>query len=306
MKKINLAKKALLPALIAVICSVVALTSVSYAWFTLGTTAKIDSIDVNVVAVDGIQISNEDLETWKGLWSAAEMLGANYNKTTNEAGEEVYKTFNPASTDYSPVAGGLNMYSGEIDPNGDLQLEADTNETNYYAFDLYVRLDKDNTIQLDSEVSQVISSVVDGPMAHLAARIAFINMGTLALEEYDADELKAFDDPVEMVIWEPNSTTHVDVMTGEVSEGQKVLIKGAYLEDGDVTETAEVIDTKDFTDGNIDLFELEAGYTKIRVYIWLEGQDDDCNNKVAEGKFAATIQFAIKEVQEPVDQEPVE
>ena len=44
MKKINLTKKAILPAIIAVICSVVALTSVSYAWFSLSDEASVISV----------------------------------------------------------------------------------------------------------------------------------------------------------------------------------------------------------------------------------------------------------------------
>ena len=42
MKKNNTAKKAVLPALLAVLCSTAALTSVSYAWFTMGKEASVE------------------------------------------------------------------------------------------------------------------------------------------------------------------------------------------------------------------------------------------------------------------------
>ena len=61
MKKVKLVKKALLPAVIAVFCSLVALTSVSYAWFTLGNDASIEGMDVNVQAAEGIQISADPI-----------------------------------------------------------------------------------------------------------------------------------------------------------------------------------------------------------------------------------------------------
>ena len=66
MKKRSLVKKALLPAIVAVLCSVIALTSVSYAWFTLGSTASVSDIDVNVTAAEGLQIS-ADGTNWKSI-----------------------------------------------------------------------------------------------------------------------------------------------------------------------------------------------------------------------------------------------
>ena len=40
-------------------------------------------------------------------------------------------------------------------------------------------------------------------------------------------------------------------------------------------------------------FELEAGVTKIRVYIWVEGQDADCINEIAGGLFDVNLMFSL-------------
>ena len=40
------------------------------------------------------------------------------------------------------------------------------------------------------------------------------------------------------------------------------------------------------------LFALGEGYNKIRVYIWLEGQDIDCLNGISGGTFTITLHFA--------------
>ena len=39
---------------------------------------------------------------------------------------------------------------------------------------------------------------------------------------------------------------------------------------------------------------LKAGITKIRVYMWVEGQDVDCENGASGTDIAYTIQFSTK------------
>ena len=49
--------------------------------------------------------------------------------------------------------------------------------------------------------------------------------------------------------------------------------------------------------GNADakeLFTLEKGVTKVRVYMWVEGQDVDCENNASGGQISFTLQFAKK------------
>ena len=40
------------------------------------------------------------------------------------------------------------------------------------------------------------------------------------------------------------------------------------------------------------LFTLEAGITKVRVYMWLEGQDVDCENSAAIANLTLALQFS--------------
>ena len=42
---------------------------------------------------------------------------------------------------------------------------------------------------------------------------------------------------------------------------------------------------------NMEMFNLKAGITKIRVYIWIEGQDVDCENNSAVGDIEFNFQF---------------
>ena len=40
------------------------------------------------------------------------------------------------------------------------------------------------------------------------------------------------------------------------------------------------------------LFTLQAGITKVRVYMWLEGQDVDCENSAAIANLTLALQFS--------------
>jgi len=42
---------------------------------------------------------------------------------------------------------------------------------------------------------------------------------------------------------------------------------------------------------NLEVFSLERGITKVRVYIWIEGQDVDCENNSAVGDIYFNFQF---------------
>ena len=47
-----------------------------------------------------------------------------------------------------------------------------------------------------------------------------------------------------------------------------------------------------------DIVELKAGINKMRVYIWLEGQDVDCINNISFGDFTANLAFAVPEIED--------
>ena len=40
------------------------------------------------------------------------------------------------------------------------------------------------------------------------------------------------------------------------------------------------------------LFDLKAGVTKVRIYMWVEGQDVDCEDNASGGAVAYNLQFS--------------
>ena len=73
-------------------------------------------------------------------------------------------------------------------------------------------------------------------------------------------------------------TTAEDILQSDSSDTTKFQ---------DVTPTIKTTDA--FAD-NQSLFTLKAGITKIRIYMWVEGQDVDCENNASGG----SIKFDLK------------
>lgn len=50
--------------------------------------------------------------------------------------------------------------------------------------------------------------------------------------------------------------------------------------------------TKNNFDNNVQIFSINSGITKIKVYMWIEGQDVDCENNAAIGNVALNLSFS--------------
>ena len=48
-----------------------------------------------------------------------------------------------------------------------------------------------------------------------------------------------------------------------------------------------------------DVFSLAAGITKVRVYMWVEGQDIDCENTASGTDISFNLQLEVAKDEEP-------
>ena len=295
MKK-NLVKKAVLPVFVALLCSVIALTSVSYAWFTMGNTASVGEMELEITSSTGLQVSaSGSAGTYKSIITLDDLK---YDGNTNVFPEKA----SPISSVGTVKAGKQEMFLGTIDDNG--ALKSEVTENNYICFDLYIQTSNDYTLLLD-----IGSYVISTNEAKKAARVSFVNLGN-GPTAAAAKVLTGGDGTA--VIWEPNfkeRTQHVldnEVAANtdsalpyyglkaafeataltEINKAQSTVsskptvITPAYGQDGKTTATAE-------------LLSLKAGYNKIRVYVWLEGQDVDCVDAIAAGVLKVQLNFAL-------------
>lgn len=241
-KKKDSRKRRLLLLILLLVGSIIMLSSATYAWFTSNRTVDVDSLNVDVRATDGLEISANAIDwsarvTIDDLKEAADNgYGANQlpDVLTHASSDGVVKTV--GSND-----GRLNIFTGNTSKteDGDYTLslsqpgdkakcydDDDSGETCdavYVAYDLYFKLESDDDasrqIVLTSE-SSVTKEDSDSGIKN-TARVAFIVEGYATLDEYYSEELtvddatmtgeqyiRSLNEGSESIIWEPNFADH--------------------------------------------------------------------------------------------------
>lgn len=304
--KQNFRKKALVPAIAMVVASVIALSGVTYAWFTTGNTASVTGLDVNVQTANGIQISL-DANKWKSVITADDLVEAIGSATAYAdrciqlPGGEIA----PVSSAGIAADGKLQMFYGEYDKSGNLRSvsEVEENRTsggNFVAFDLFFKstMKQNLTLNLGDSASFVKGTASMGGFDNVgtekAVRVAFLDMGSAATDA----AARKLNDVKNVYIWEPNASTRADGVSADTG---KLTYKGFKTEFESIPENeltdAQVATVETFVTDKV-ITELQSGISKIRVYIWLEGQDVDCINNISFGDFTANLAFSVPEIED--------
>ena len=300
----------------------------TYAWFTANKTVSVNNIDVNVAASNGLQISTDAIN-WKTVISNADITGASTTYAT--AKNQLPNTTNsliPTSTvgNIDTTTGLMNMYAGEIDSDSEgnyiltskKSTEANGTTGDFIAFDLFFQVTADTPIYLTSNSNVKALNTSTG--IENASRVAFIDEGTAAVGDgyTTIQALKSATDST-VSIWEPNTDVHTasavsnansnygiaDLATTGAARldynGVKAAIPASAavkLNSTDstyfsavtpkITTVAAGIPTTAYASA----LTLKAGVTKVRVYMWIEGQDVDCENNASGGALSFNLQFS--------------
>ena len=302
------------------------LATSTYAWFTANKTVSIGTLQVQIEAKNGIQIS-ADGTNWKSivqktdLTSASTTYGAAKNQLPNVL--EAVSTGGVVNTD-----GQLPMYYGNIGTNAEgnyiltATKETDAHGTSgkYIAFDLFFKVDKVTDIWITPTSGVKTTDVTDTGIKN-ASRIAFVVLGNTTAGDTVAN-IQALNKGTasSTYIWEPNynihtpagianardvygvTTTADDVILpysgviSEINDGDNVLLGNATQTD-DATKFKDVTITyktkANFTH-YIPAFKLSNGITKVRIYMWVEGQDVDCENNASNGNITFDLQITTE------------
>lgn len=321
MKKNSKRKSNLKSSLLLLLLLAILLISSSYAWFTANQTVTVSSLQVNVQASNGLQIS-ADGTTWKAVLANSDLTGVTptYSGNTNQIPAELA----PVSTVGKVTNGAMEMFFGTVKTNdaGTYVLEAsqetDTRGTtgHYIAFDLFLKVDATTPIYMTSNSKVAKVGETDLGLQN-AARVAFVNEGTTAASSSidTIQGLKLADGNA--LIWEPNYDTHTSngvaaardtygITTTQTGGSQLSYngIKAAIPADAGVTmiQTTNPSTTyfgavspayktiNGFTESQ-SFITLQPGVTKLRVYMWIEGQDVDCENGASGTDITFDLQF---------------
>ena len=195
---------------------------------------------------------------------------------------------------------------------------------NFIAFDLFIKnetgspipdnlyLERDTEFKMVSDFEDEMVGLVN------SARIGFVKVGTVPLDTpVEIIQNLQCNNDCSSVIFEPNSTNHSDLSIERAKKFGINLRDGrefptyAYIKAGGPFEIADTVsgsialDYNYFrlqetrTDDAFDrpLFSVPDGVTKLRVYVWLEGQDIDSLETDSQGaEVSISISF-VKDTQ---------
>lgn len=197
----------------------------------------------------------------------------------------------------------------------------DTSRGQFIAFDLFFKVDADTQVYLTTNSGVKTEDITDTGIKN-AARIAFVNLGNTSAGSSIStiQELNAGTSS-QVYLWEPNYDVHTpagvanarDVygITTTENSGSVLPYSGiisAITSDddvllGDATEakysalfkgvTPNYTTVNGFSDYE-QIFSLTSGITKYRIYMWIEGQDVDCENNASGGSVTFDLQISTE------------
>ena len=328
-------KGRLLFLLVAFILTLVGLSVSTYAWFTSNFTVSVQEIDVNVSSGSGIQIST-NAKDWKSIITVNDITEAAYPAAVNqvpEAGDEMnpVSTVKTVYTDATTASAGLHMYKGTIVNDvetGVMYLdsvsETDGANTDYVAFDLFIKMDFNETKRVYFTGTTGITGGDPNTNIQYAGRMGFVVQGH---DESSATEtaLRAIKGTASspVYIYEPNYDVHTAnglangrnnynitdrTATGNATPLAYYGVKAEFAYDDEVENSGTLLNdqspskfaavTPDYStvlnnDQPFDFIDLAPGVTKLRVYMWVEGQDIDCENTASGGEITFTLGFTV-------------
>ena len=306
------------------------LSTVTYAWFTANRIVDLQFFDIHVETDTGLEISENAID-WKSALTVDELKNA--YKTYPSSLNQIPGDMNPMSSGgILDTNGYLNIFYGQVSNDSGIgyylttyrEIEQRTTEVsnkgNFIVFDVFVRTSSPRTLYLSGN-SYVGPKDGESVGIENSSRIAFIKEGNVPIDSNitRAQTTKTTDED-NVYIWEPNYDVHTehgirnalntygitttntnadiipyDGVIGTVSSSSMIGLSRANSTDHPSLFKKVDVDiyTKSTNEQNRELFYIEAGITKIRIYMWLEGQDVDSENKASHGDIRYFLQFTL-------------
>ena len=323
-KKKKNQKKKLSALILLLLLTVVMLTTSTYAWFTANRTVTIQGIDVNVATSNGLTIST-DATNWKTMLTNSDITSPTaWSDNTNQFPANLVPVSTAGIAD--STSGHLNMYSGDVgtDATGNFVLtsaaltEAKGTTGSFIAFDVFIKNDSAAAapIYLTTSANVIPKAETEDKGLKNAARIAFVTEGN-GVATAGAATFQAYHAASAVTIWEPNSDVHsatgvtaahdVYNITTTATGATPIAYSGVKAPIGTGIKLAEAnaiangtyfaavttIKTIATPTSYTNLVTLASGVTKYRVYLWVEGQDVDCENSASGSDITYNIQLSL-------------
>lgn len=298
----------------------------TYAWFTVNRIVYVESLNVQVEAKGGLEISI-DGSLWKSSVNGDDIRGAHetYNASVNQLPLKIEPVSTGGDIDNT---GKLQMYYGLVENDtsenfvlaSEKIIESEGNEEGkFVAFDIFLRTSKDQQLYLTNE-SKVTYDGEFNPGMENSLRFAFIVLGnTPSTSPLAVIQGLNNGDSSPIYIWEPNYDVHSSTGVSNAHDVYGITVgetgseavsydgiineidkhENVYIQNANASNYPELfkhvnidfLTTRDFPEYK-EIFYLYSGVTKIRVYVWIEGQDVDCENGSSVGNINFNFQFS--------------
>ena len=301
------------------------LTMTTYAWFTTNRIFEIESFDIQVVSRGGLEISADGVD-WKGVLGIIDFIDADSSYPTNL--NQIPGSVKPVSTTGEVENGLMKLYYGDVNTReqGNQYLYAvrsleekgigGSTEGHFVTFDVFLKSFYKRKVAIGSESGV---KYIEGNTSGIenAFRLGFLNQGIVS-DETPAKQIQGLSGANKSYIWEINYDVHMPTAVEHAKNLYNIdtretgasrlnyyginkeipINSNVRVSEADVKNhpelfslvTPDIATRKNNTEDQF-LFDIEPGITKIRVYVWIEGQDVDCENGSSQGKLEINLQF---------------
>ncbi len=296
----------------------------SYAWFSSNRVVSINTLDVHVQADGGLEVSTDAVD-FKQVITLQDIMNArnNYSFSVNQIPYQLY----PVSTGgVIDERGYLEMFRGEATNTSSTEFILVTNQSveeegfgeessgDFIAFDLFFRTTNEKELYLSSNSTVTYNGETSSGIEN-ATRVAFLNEG---VSTDSASLAQNLNNATEALIWEPNYDVHTasgvsnaqnvygitTTQTGGVLLPYEGVIHNITSQDyvpisranssnypNFFRPVAVALDTPQNNRSNVKLMDLSPSITKVRIYMWIEGQDVDCEDNASYGDISFQLEF---------------
>ncbi len=296
-------KRAFISAIAMLIVSAIVLTSATYAWFSMAKRVEVESMELNVTSPEGIQISANTsafttkltVDNIKGTDETA--AGKRFNAYANHM-NNVPETVKPSSTGfYFSNNGYPQWFDGSINDTGTMDIyKTDEVGSGIVAFDIFVKVKSRTTVKFGKSTV----TCAGNDELPTAMRIALVNCGTVT-EKADSTEILAAKPQTNgYKVYEVDAENHTATATAAGASGimDTVSICNAKTNVPTSAQYNNIVASDNsiawkryspITEADKATIDVAGGISRVRVYMWMEGNDVDCANDVA----GSTINFNL-------------
>lgn len=308
--KNTLRRRTFVSAIAMLIVSAIVLTSSTFAWFSMARQVGVKEMELTVTSPEGVQIS-ANTANWTTQISIDDLNPAEGATSRFKADEDHTNNF-PAllrpSSSRMGTAGYLPVFfEGNVNDAGLITAVQKTDLTGgYIAFDVYLKVTESQTIYWDdTSVSMVengneeilystrVALVPCGTSSDPAAAKTIRNVSQGAAQVYEPAGYKHLAELISAGKATNDTyvrTRHIGVAIPgniNVANTDYVVTNAQYAM---YSEAGVQANEKDKTGMK---FDITPGISRVRVYLWIEGNDIDCLQSVGGAQLKFALNFSL-------------